>query len=339
MIDLNTIWFLLIGVLITGYAILDGFDLGVGVLHLFAKDDEKRRIHINAIGPVWGGNEVWLIAGGGALFAAFPAVYATAFSSLYLALILLLVALIFRAVSFEFHGAVDSPAWRRFWDWAFGLGSVLPALLFGVAVGNILRGLPIDGAGRFTGSFLGLLNPYALLVGALSLVLCTMHGAIYLTVKMEGDLFERARTYASRTWIVFIVLYVLATIYTVFEAPYLFDGIFGRPAFWILLPLLLVSLIMIPAAVRSTRPGRAFLASAVAIASAIGLTAVSLVPKLIPSGTDLAYSLTISNASSTPKTHTVMLVIALIGMPLVVLYTVYIYRVFGGKVVLTEENH
>ena len=339
MIDLNTIWFLLIGVLITGYAILDGFDLGVGVLHLFAKDDEERRIHINAIGPVWDGNEVWLLTGGGALFAAFPAVYATAFSSMYLALILVLVALIFRAVSFEFRSAVDSPAWRRFWDWAFGLGSLLPALLFGVAVGNVLRGLPIDGAGQFTGSFLGLLNPYALLVGVLSLVLCTMHGAIYLSVKTEDGLCERARTCASRTWIVFIVLYVLATVYTVFEAPYLFDGIFGRPAFWILLPLLLVSLITIPAAVRGTRPGRAFLASAVAIASAIGLTAVSLFPKLIPSSTDLAYSLTVYNASSTPKTHTVMLIIALIGMPLVILYTVYIYRVFRGKVVLTEESY
>src|SRR5512135_392933 len=160
--DLNMIWFGLIAVLLGGYAILDGFDFGVGILHLFAKTDEERRIHMNAIGPVWDGNEVWLLTGGGALFAAFPAVYATVFSGYYLALMLVLVALIFRAVSFEFRGKVAAPAWRRFWDWAFGLGSLVPAVVFGVAVGNILRGLPFDADGDLAVSLFGLLNPYAL---------------------------------------------------------------------------------------------------------------------------------------------------------------------------------
>src|SRR5512147_1077494 len=173
--DLNTVWFLLIGVLLTGYAILDGFDLGVGVLHLFARDEEERRLHINAIGPVWDGNEVWLLTGGGALFAAFPVVYATVFSGFYLALMLLLVALILRAVSMEFRSKVDSPGWKKVWDWAFGIGSLLPAILFGVAFGNVLRGIPINEQGLFTGSFLELLNPYAILIGLLSLALFTMH--------------------------------------------------------------------------------------------------------------------------------------------------------------------
>ena len=191
--DLNTIWFWLIGVLIIGYAILDGFDFGVGILSLFSRFENERRIHFNAIGPVWDGNEVWLLTGGGALFAAFPAVYAMVFSGFYIALMLLLAALIFRAVSFEFRNKVDSPAWRRLWDWAFGLGSLLPALLFGVVIGNILHGVPIDTNGNYLGTFIGLLNPYSLGVGFLSLVLFTMHGAIYLATKSDGILRDRCQ--------------------------------------------------------------------------------------------------------------------------------------------------
>ena len=192
--DLNIIWFLLIAVLLIGYAILDGFDLGVGVLHLFTKDENERRININSIAPVWDGNEVWLLTAGGALFAAFPIVYATVFSGFYLAFMLLLFALIFRAVSMEFRGKVDSPKWRSVWDWAFGLGSLLPALLYGVAIGNILRGIPINSEGYFTGNFFSLLNPYSILVGLLSLVLFTMHGSIYLSMKSAGAHRERVKS-------------------------------------------------------------------------------------------------------------------------------------------------
>src|SRR5512135_384088 len=157
--DLNTIWFVLVGVLITGYAVLDGFDLGAGVLHLFARSDAERKVNLHAIEPVWDGNEVWLLTGGGALFAAFPVVYATVFSGFYLALMLLLAALIARAVALEFRYHVDAPAWGRVWDWIFGIGSLLPAVLFGVAVGNVIKGVPIDAHGAYTGTFLGLLNP------------------------------------------------------------------------------------------------------------------------------------------------------------------------------------
>ena len=337
--DLQAIWFLLVGVLIIGYAILDGFDLGVGVLHLFLKTDQERRISLNAIGPVWDGNEVWLLTGGGALFAAFPIVYATVFSGFYLALMLLLVALIFRAVSMEFRGKVDSPGWKKVWDWGFGIGSLLPAVLLGVAFGNILRGIPINQEGLFTGSFLGLLNPYSVLVGILSLTLFIMHGALYLTLKTDGELQERMTRVASAFWVGTVALYALATSATIFVSPFLFEGMLSNPLFWVLFLLLLGSVIALPVLLKAKRFFLAFLASSAMIASMIGLSAVSLFPRLVPSVTDLAYSLTIRNASSTPATLTVMLVIALIGMPIVIGYTFFIYRVFKGKVELTEASY
>jgi cytochrome bd ubiquinol oxidase subunit II len=337
--DLNTIWFLLVGVLIIGYAILDGFDFGVGILHLFARSDQERRIHLNAIGPVWDGNEVWLLTGGGALFAAFPLVYATVFSGFYMALMLLLAALIARAVSMEFRSKVESAQWRVFWDWAFGLGSLLPAVLFGVAFGNILRGVPVDANHMWTGSFFGLLNPYAVLVGLLSLCLFTMHGAIYLSMKTDGDLRNRAAAWISKSWIATVGLYLLATIATIFVSPFLFEGMLKNPLFWVLFLLLLAGALTIPVAAKAQKYGRAFIASSIMIASMIGLSAVSLFPRLVPSITDLQNSLTIYNASSSEATLSTMLIIALIGMPLVIIYTVVIYRVFKGKVVLTEESY
>lgn len=337
--DLNTIWFLLIAVLLIGYAILDGFDLGVGALHLFTKGEEKRRINVNAIGPVWDGNEVWLLTGGGALFAAFPMVYATVFSGFYLALMLLLVALILRAVSFEFRAKVESDRWRSIWDWAFGIGSLLPAILFGVAFGNILRGIPIDVSGTFTGSFLGLLNPYSLLIGILSLVLFMMHGAIYMTLKTEGDQHEWMVRCANRSWVAVVVLYILATLYTFFEAGFLFQGVLKNPLWWILALLLVGSMLYIPAGIKGGKYFKGFVASSLTIASMFGLAAVGLYPRLVPSSTDLLYSLTIYNASSTPRTHLTMFIIALIGVPIVIFYTIFIYSRFKGKVVLTKESY
>ena len=339
MIDLNTTWFALIGLLITGYAILDGFDLGVGVLHLFARDNTERRINLNAVGPVWDGNEVWLLTAGGALFAAFPPVYATVFSGFYIAIMLLLAALIFRAVSLEFRGKIKSPGWQRLWDWSFGLGSLLPSILFGVAVGNILRGVPIDANGLYAGSFLELLNPYSILIGVLSLVMFVMHGALYMTLKTDGELRDRMTRWASGAWIAFVVVYLLATLYTIFEAPHLMESIFSKPLLWVFLLALLVSAAYLPVALKVQRFFRAFLSSSVVIASAIGIAAVSMYPSLVPSSIDAAYNLTTYNASSTPHTLMTMLVIALIGMPIVIFYTIYIYRVFMGKTVITEESY
>ncbi|RJP69381.1 MAG: cytochrome d ubiquinol oxidase subunit II [Ignavibacteriales bacterium] len=340
--DLNIIWFLLFMVLIIGYAVLDGFDLGVGVLHLFTKDENEKRINLNAIGPIWDGNEVWLLTGGGALFAAFPIVYATIFSGFYLAFMLLLTALIFRAVSFEFRKYTETPKNKKYWDFTFAIGSLLPALLYGVAVGNILRGLPVeivDGKISASISFLGLLNPYSILIGLISLVLFTMHGAIYMTMKCDGLQRDKMISWINKTWIVLITLYLVATIASFFEASYLFTGILKNPIFWILFILLFASIVYIPIAVKATRFGRAFLASSVTITTMIGLAALSLFPRLVPSSINLANSLTIYNASSSEKTLFTMLIIALIGVPIVVIYTIVIYRIFRGKVVITPDSY
>jgi cytochrome bd ubiquinol oxidase subunit II len=336
--DLNIIWFLLVGILIIGYAILDGFDLGVGIIHLFTKDENDKKINLNAIGPVWDGNEVWLLTGGGALFAAFPIVYATVFSGFYIAFMLLLAALIFRAVSFEFR-KYSEPKDKKYWDFAFGLGSLVPALLYGVAIGNILRGLPIDAQGAYHGTFLGLLNPYALVVGAVSLSMFVMHGAIYMTLKSEGILQEKMVTRANTSWIVFVLLYFIATIMTIFAGKWLFSSIMGFPIFWVLLLLLFASIVYIPIGLKTRKFGYTFTASSLMIASMILLMALSLFPKLVPSSIDLSYSLTIYNASSTPRTLETMLIIALIGVPIVLGYTIWIYRIFRGKVIIDKDSY
>lgn len=343
MIDLNLIWFNLIGILIIGYAILDGFDLGVGTIQLFTKDPTERRINVNAIGPVWDGNEVWLLTAGGALFAAFPPVYATVFSGFYLAFMLLLTALIFRAVSFEFRKFSESEKSKKIWDKAFAIGSVIPAILYGVAIGNIMRGLPIEiinGKIVSSISFLGLLNPYSILIGILSLILFTMHGAIYMTMKSSGTQQIKMINIANRTWIATVSIYFIATVATFFEARYLFVGLLNNPFFWISFIILLASMLYIPVGLKSMKFGRTFLSSSIMIAMMILLMAISLFPRLVPSSIDLANSsLTIYNASSTPKTLETMLIIALIGMPFVIGYTIYIYRVFKGKVVIDKESY
>ena len=337
--DLNTIWFWLIGVLIIGYAILDGFDFGVGILSLFGRDEKERRIHFNAIGPVWDGNEVWLLTGGGALFAAFPAVYATVFSGFYLALILLLAALIFRAVSFEFRSKIDSPIWRRMWDWAFGVGSLLPAILFGVAIGNILHGVPIDSNGNFLGTFLGLLNPYSIGVGVLSLVLFTMHGAIYLAIKSDGDLHNRCQKWASNLWVGYVTLYIIVTVWTWLASPFLFKDSQSNPMFYIFFIILLSGIVYLPILLRAGKLNNAFLVSSFIIAAMLGQMALSLYPRLVPSSIDLQFSLTIYNSSSSPLTLHTMLIIAIVGVPLVIAYSIFIHYVFRGKVEITEESY
>ncbi|HEY3294490.1 MAG TPA: cytochrome d ubiquinol oxidase subunit II [bacterium] len=337
--DLNTIWFLLVGILIIGYAILDGYDLGIGALHFFAKNERERRIHLNAIGPLWDGNEVWLLTGGGALFAAFPVVYATVFSGLYTALMLLLAALIFRAVAIEFRSKVEDSRWRSFWDYAFSIGSILPAVLLGIAFGNILRGLPLDQQGNYTGSFFGLLNPFSVLVGLVSLAAFTAHGAIFLAMKSDGELLKRLSALIPKLWLSFVALYLVASVTAVFTAPLLFDDSLSDPLFWILLLPLVGAMLYMPVAAKSGKFFRAFIASSVTIALMIGEAALSLFPRLVPSLTDVRYSLDIYNAASTPQTQTIMLIIALIGMPLVLLYTVYIHRVFRGQVILHEDSY
>lgn len=335
MFDLQVIWFLLIGVLLAGYAILDGFDLGVGMLHLFiARNDRDRRILLNSIGPVWDGNEVWLLTAGGAIFAAFPKVYATVFSGFYLALMLLLVALILRAVSLEFRSKVESPAWRAAWDAAFAFGSFLPAVLFGVAIGNVVRGVPIAGDGEFAGTFLGLLNPFSIVVGLLATAMFVMQGSSWLSLRTEGELRARAASIGRSAWVAFVVLWLVVTFYSRIEAPHLWTN-YANPLTW-LAPTVFV---LAAAAYPFTVGGRAFALSSLSIAALIGIMGQALFPYMVPSLGDLANSLTIRNASSTPLTLQVMLAIALAGMPLVIGYTIWIYRNFMSPVVLDEHSY
>ncbi|MFZ5626328.1 MAG: cytochrome d ubiquinol oxidase subunit II [Bacillota bacterium] len=330
--DLNTAWFLLVGILIVGYAILDGFDLGVGTLYyLLAKNDDEKRQLLNAIGPFWDANEVWLLTGGGALFAAFPLVYATVFSGFYLALMLVLFALIFRAVAIEFRNKDESPAWHNLWDRAFFLGSALPALLFGVALGNVLKGLPLDSQQYYTGGFLGLLNPFALLVGVLGLAAFLQQGATYVMMKTGEPLAGRARQLLPGIWGGVVALYLAVTLFSWLVAPHLFTNFSKYPWLWIL-PLL--TWLAMGAVIYFGRRGQgtsAFLASSLTMAGLVLIAAAGLYPNLVPA-LDPARSLTIYNASSSPLTLKVMLIIALCGVPIVLGYTVFVHWLFRGKV-------
>jgi cytochrome d ubiquinol oxidase subunit II len=338
-LDLNTIWFMLVGVLFTGYAILDGFDLGVGALHLLTKTDTHRRIMLNSIGPVWDGNEVWLVTGGGALFAAFPEVYATAFSGFYMAFVLLLFSLIFRAVAIEFRSKRESTAWRRSWDISFAVGSIVAALLIGIALGNIARGVPLDKHFEYTGSFWTLLNPYALLVGVTTVALFMMHGAIYLVMKTEGELHETIRGWVNNTIIFFIICYATTTMATLLYFPHMAANLHTSPAFFILPILNMLAVANIPREIYHRRNFRAFLSSCASMAALLALFGLGMYPNVILSRPDIINSLNIYNAASSPKTLEIMLIIAVLGMPLVLAYTVSIYWIFRGKVKLDAHSY
>ena len=337
--DLNTIWFVLVGVLFTGYAILDGFDLGVGALHLFARTDEERRVFLNAIGPVWDGNEVWLVTGGGALFAAFPMVYATAFSGFYLAFMLLLFALLFRAVAIEFRSKQPMRWWRRMWDVAFAGGSVLSAFLIGVTMGNVAWGVPLDAHHEFAGTFLGLLRPYPLLLGVTTVALFAMHGAIYLVMKTEGELHNRVRRWINPAIIAFILCYVIFTLATLLYVPHITAAIKQEPGFFVVVVLAVLAIANIPRAVTHGRDFQAFLSSGAAMVCLMALFGIGMYPNLLYSQPQPENSLNLVNAASSQKTLGIMLIIALIGLPIVLAYSVSIYWIFRGKVKLDRTSY
>jgi cytochrome d ubiquinol oxidase subunit II len=337
--DLNTIWFILIGVLLAGYAILDGFDLGVGSLHLLIKKDEERRVMINSIGPVWDGNEVWLVTGGGALFAAFPHVYATVFSGFYTAFMLLLFVLIFRAVAIEFRSKQEAAWWRKMWDILFSVASIIIPLLMGVALGNIVTGVPVGPDKEFAGSFLGLINPYTVLVGITTVALFMMHGAIYVTMKTEGDLQARLRGWINNTIIFFVVCYVATTMATLVYYPHMADQFKDSPVLFIVALLNMLAIANIPREIHHGREFRAFLSSCAAIAALLALFAIGIYPDIVISSIDPAYSLNIYNAASSQKTLNIMLIIAAIGIPFVLTYTIAIYWIFRGKVKLDKMSY
>jgi cytochrome d ubiquinol oxidase subunit II len=337
--DLNILWFILLGVLLAGYAILDGFDFGVGMLQPVAKTDEERRIVLNSIGPIWDGNEVWLVTFGGAMFAAFPEVYATAFSGFYIAFMLVLFALILRAISIEFRSKIQSRVWRQFWDFSFFASSFLASLLFGVAVGAAMNGIPLNSRGIFIGSFVDQLGLYPLLVGAMTVAMFVMHGAIYLHLKTEGDLQRRLEQWMWRGFGCFLVLYVLVTIITLVEIPRATRNFHDHPWAWSIVVLNVLAIANIPRAIWQQRPAYAFISSSATIAALVCLFGIALFPNLVTSRPNEENSLTIYNAASSHKTLVIMTIIAIIGMPFVITYTSIVYWSFRGKVQLHDHSY
>lgn len=357
--DFNVIWYILIGLLLVGYAILDGFDLGVGILHLYSKGDHNRRIMLNSIGPVWDGNEVWLITAGGALFAAFPEVYATAFSGFYLPFMLLLIALIFRAVSIEFRSKEPSKRWRSTWDTCFSLGSMIAAILFGIAIGNVIIGFPIGSDKVYQGTFFDLLTPYTILTGFFNLSMFTMHGAIYLNMKTEGALQNQVKGWIRTTYVIFVVMFIITTGTTLYLRPEMVANFsFGMVELpgayhalvtehqtfisvvaWSIVLLNLLSIANIPRTLARDKPMQTFISSACTMGAIIGLFALGIFPNMMISSLSPDYNLDIYNSSSTQYTLRTMFFVAVWGLPFVLGYTSLIYWTYRGKTKLNESSY
>jgi len=331
---IHTIWFVALAFMLAGYAVLDGFDLGVGTLHLrLGRNTRERTALVDSIGPVWNGNEVWLLAAGGAMFVAFPHLYATSFSGFYLALMLVLWLLLLRGLGIEFRHQLENDMWKHAWDVAFSIASALLALLFGVALGNVLRGVPLDANGEFRGSFALMLNPFAILGGLLSVAVLAMHGAAWAAVKTAGELQARARLYGRRLWLVSMALVVAMIAASFVVRPDFTANFISRP--W----LLIVPLVQIGAAIairlyQSRNDDiRAFLACGAFIAGTLASVAAGLYPVLLPARPGSAHpGLDIYNAASPEHSLQVALVIYLFGLALVSIYLVNIYRIWRGKV-------
>jgi cytochrome bd ubiquinol oxidase subunit II len=329
---LETIWFLLWGILWAVYFMLDGFDLGLGTIAPFlASNDTDKRVMYNSMGPFWDGNEVWLITAGGVTFAAFPTTYAVMFSALYTPLLLLLFALILRGVALEFRSKVDSDQWRKVWDVCHFIGSFVPALLLGVAFANIFKGIPIDAEGYFHGNLLTLLNFYGLLGGALFVLLFVVHGALWLAIKAEGDLELRAGHAAATIWWALLVVAVLFLGATWFATP-LYGNYLGNPVLLVIPLITVAALLAVRFFIQQKSWWKAWFASSLTIVGATLFGVVGLYPNLFPSSLDPAYSLTIYNSASSPLTLKIMLGVALTFVPIVIIYQVWGYYLFKDKV-------
>lgn len=338
-IDYPTWWFLVVGAVFTGYAILDGFDLGAGALHLFFNKEESRRTALNAIGPVWDGNEVWLVIGGGALFAGFPEVYATIFSAFYIPFMLFLTVLILRAVAIEFRSKEAMLWWRKTWDIVYSVASMLIAFLLGVVLGNVMQGIPINKEFEYEGGFFNLLNPYALITGVTVLSLFMMHGATYLIMKTEKRLHTKLKILAKNTSRFFVISYVTLTMATLIYLPETADKFRANP--WLFLVPLLTVLTIINTR-RLLEKGayfKAFLSSALTSALLLITVTINLYPNIVISTVDPAFNITVYNGASSQKSLGIMLIIAAIGVPLVVAYTTFVFWTFRGKVKMDESSY
>ncbi|MGR9074015.1 MAG: cytochrome d ubiquinol oxidase subunit II [Gammaproteobacteria bacterium] len=364
---LKFIWWLFIGVLLIGFAVMDGFDMGIGALLPFVgKTDEERRVLLNVVGPTWEGNQVWLVTAGGALFAAWPLVYATAFSGFYFALILVLFALFLRPVGFDYRSKLPDPRWRSAWDWGLFVGGAVPALVFGVAFGNLLQGAPFhfdpDLRSYYTGSFFALLNPYALLCGIVSLSMLIVQGAVYLQLRTEGIIAERCKKAVLIFGAIVIISFAAAGVWTALgiEGYRIVSGAahdalpnpLGKtvevslggwmenyavfPWLWIIPALAFATTAAAMLLSRTGRPGLGFIASSLALACIILTAGFSMYPFLLPSSTDPNSSLTIWDSSSSLTTLKIMFWVTLIFLPIVIAYTSWAYRVMRGKVTVEK---
>jgi len=325
--ELSTLWFILIAVLFIGFFFLEGFDYGTLILMPFiGKTDVERRIIINTIGPVWDGNEVWLLTAGGAIFAAFPNWYATMFSGFYLALFLILVALIFRSVAFEFRSKIDSVRWKKAWDLALFLGSAIPALLWGVAFANLLKGVPIDADMEYVGNFFNLLSPYTLVAGLTGLAVFIYHGAVYISLKVTGVLLKRSQEIALKVGLVAIGLWVVLLVLSLLT----FDSV--RPLVAVTLVLGTLAVLASYYFMRKEKSGKAFIANGIAIVFVVASIFLGLFPNVMVSSINEAYNLTITSASSSPYTLKVMTIVALTMVPIVLVYQAWSYWVFRKRV-------
>lgn len=333
-------WFTIFVLLLTGYAILDGFDLGVGMLHLFAKKDEERRIMLNAIGPVWDGNEVWLVTGGGALLAGFPDIYATMLSGFYIPVMALLSGLIFRAVSIEFRSKRPMAWWRWTFDFFFSFGSLLIAFILGLIMGNLIRGIQVDATKEFVGTLGDLFHPYAYLMGIMVITLFAMHGSIYILMKTEGELHDKMRIRAQGCIILFIIVYAVTTMTTLIYMPHMIQAFHERPFFFGVAVVNLLAVANIPREINAGRDARAFISSCVNIICLLALYAIGTYPNVIRSiDHPDTLSLTVYNSASSPLTLKILFLFAFIGMPLVIAYTIAVYYIFRGKVKLTSHSY
>jgi cytochrome d ubiquinol oxidase subunit II len=339
-VSLADLWFVLFILIVAGYLILDGFDMGVGILHLpLARNDLERRTMLNSIGPIWDGNEVWLVLAGGVLFACFPLVYASLFSGFYLATMLVLVTLILRAVAIEFRSKEPSPRWRAGWDLLFAASSLGLAFLLGVAFGNIVRGVPIDADGDISVGLIELLSPFALLVGATTVAMFALHGALYLRMKLQGELMARLEAWMPRLALAFFVLNTLVVAWLVVEGSQI-TGRYTEDIWPVVFPAAaLVALLVAWRLLRAGRDFQAFVASGAMIGLLIVSAAIGLYPNLLISTTDSAYNLTVTNAAAAENTLTVALVVAIIGMPFVLLYTAGVYYIFRGRTTVEPEGY
>lgn len=338
-IDYNVWWFLVFGGVISGYAILDGFDLGAGALHLFLKKEQSRRIALNAIGPVWDGNEVWLVIGGGALFAGFPVAYAAIFSAFYVPFFVFLVGLIWRGVAIEFRSKEPGRIWRLTWDFIYSFSCIVISLSLGLMLGNVALGLPLNQTHDYTGNWTSFFNPFSIMVAVTTLALFMMHGAIFLAMKTENRLYTKLTILAKNFTIFFVMTFAITTVYTLLYVPHLSDRIKSTPVFFVFPLIMMLAIANIPRLLNKGKYRYAFVSSSITIAALLIMVAVEIFPNLLYAINDPANSITVHNASSSPKTMKILLTIALIGTPLVAIYTSFVFWTFKGKVKLDEMSY